>query len=234
MFVFWGLWNEKKADKKEYLDVNDFRSQKLKSERGWRILMIGIGIEIVTGAAITGYSVWENVQTATQIEKNDPQKQPIKSITAQVYLLVSGTNWQTAPFSFDAPINSGMPMCLHIWGKDSRLITLPCKEFSTNSTDPNYRIYSMEFGWPSGDFRSTDPNFNSWIEKNNVPMDRLDREMVAVKIPLYELGDGSEIVQGSCVITFNGLTQRQFLIPKIYKKDTCGFAEWPVTRLNRP
>ena len=48
VLVFCGLWMEKKAGKKEYLNVDDFRSQKLKAERGWQILMVGIGLEIVT------------------------------------------------------------------------------------------------------------------------------------------------------------------------------------------
>src|SRR6266702_2279344 len=45
--VFWGLWVEKKAVKDWYGNVADLRSSKLKAQRGWTMLMFGIGLEIV-------------------------------------------------------------------------------------------------------------------------------------------------------------------------------------------
>jgi hypothetical protein len=42
LMVFRGLWIEKNADKETFLNVEDFRASKLKSKRGWNILMWGI------------------------------------------------------------------------------------------------------------------------------------------------------------------------------------------------
>jgi hypothetical protein len=42
LMVFRGLWIEHKADKDKFSNVDDFRSSKLKKNRGWKMLMWGI------------------------------------------------------------------------------------------------------------------------------------------------------------------------------------------------
>jgi hypothetical protein len=66
--VFWGLKIEKDAEKKENLDVfvDEVRARKLKSERGWRILMTGIVVEVV---AALGISVISSLEIADLNDK---------------------------------------------------------------------------------------------------------------------------------------------------------------------
>src|SRR6266850_4822 len=91
--VFWGLWTEKKAIKEWYRDVVDLRSSKLRAERGWEILMWGIGLEVLLAIAFAMKGGWELRQLALSEAKNDRLKQPITSIVADVYLFISGTNF---------------------------------------------------------------------------------------------------------------------------------------------
>ena len=83
VLVFWGLWKEKKADKnklpEEFHDLfkDVAKSQKSKSEWGWRILMLGILVKIGTGAAITWSDVRENIQNAKNVANSDARHLPI-------------------------------------------------------------------------------------------------------------------------------------------------------------
>jgi hypothetical protein len=73
VLVYLGLRMEKAAEKKEYLDafVDDVQSRKLKSERGWRILMAGIIVEVV---AALGISIISGLEIADLTDKSADAK----------------------------------------------------------------------------------------------------------------------------------------------------------------
>jgi hypothetical protein len=227
------------ADKKWFLDLDDLRRQESKSVWGWRVLMLGILVEIGTGAALTWHDVSENMKAASQIEKNDPRNQPIKSVEAHVFLSVFSTNGFADDFPslhINPPLNSsGLQAEVLIEGKDGHVLWfLPCKEFSTNSQGPNRMLYSMEFGWPAPDFRSGEQfNVNSEIEQHAVSINKVDEQEVRVRINVPYLLDGSEIEDGSCVVMF-GQFERRFLIPRIYEKASEGRAKWFLITTNNP
>jgi hypothetical protein len=81
---------EKSGEKSLYRDVTDMRRRKSKARWGWRILIAGIGIEILTAAGFSGYDVWERRQAASRIESIDPLKQPVTTATAFGRLTVTG------------------------------------------------------------------------------------------------------------------------------------------------
>lgn len=58
---------ESKADKEEYLNVDDFRSSKLKRIRGWKLLMWGIMVETAVAGVFAARDGWEIRQTNAKI-----------------------------------------------------------------------------------------------------------------------------------------------------------------------
>jgi hypothetical protein len=86
MMVFRGLWIEKKADKTGFLNVEDFRSSKLKSKRGWNILMWGIAIETAVAGVFAARDGWEIRQTRIDAAKNNPLNAPVSDIFAILHL----------------------------------------------------------------------------------------------------------------------------------------------------
>jgi hypothetical protein len=91
MIVFWGLWIEKEADEEAKKEEHLSESVKLKAKWGWRILMFGIVVEIVSGS---GLSVFDIVESA----RHDPANEPISTIRANVELFGNGTNQSHALF----------------------------------------------------------------------------------------------------------------------------------------
>ena len=69
VLVYLGLRLEKAAEKKEYPGafVDEVKSRKLKAERGWRILMVGIVVEVV---AAFGISVISGLEIADLSDKS--------------------------------------------------------------------------------------------------------------------------------------------------------------------
>jgi hypothetical protein len=65
---------EHKAAKEAYPNVDDFRLSKLKTERGWRILMLGIAIEVLTASGLELKAVVEKMQTKANIENLEPRR----------------------------------------------------------------------------------------------------------------------------------------------------------------
>lgn len=92
MIVFWGLWIEKEADEEAKKEEHLSESVKLKAKWGWRILMFGIVVEIVTGS---GLSVFDIVESA----RHDPDNEIISSIRANVQFFGNGTNQSHSLFS---------------------------------------------------------------------------------------------------------------------------------------
>jgi hypothetical protein len=99
MIVFLGLWIEKEAEEEEikpYLSnfVGDNRFAKLKSKVGWRILMAGIIIEVITAAGLAGIDQIKEV-------KNNPWNGTISDISADMYFEINSTNPEPAEILVD-------------------------------------------------------------------------------------------------------------------------------------
>jgi hypothetical protein len=115
MVVFLGLWIEKEADKVEKGEhlsnfIGDKRRIKIQSEVGWWILMIGILIEVMTGAGLAAYDVYENGKNARNAAKNSPFNQPIADVSAMASFVIKPNNikeidakeWSGGGISHDA------------------------------------------------------------------------------------------------------------------------------------
>jgi hypothetical protein len=85
VFVFYGLWLEKQAEEEVFPDVwvDKAKSRKLKVIRGWRILMTGIGVEILAAIILNVVSVLELTQVI-------PINRPVSTISATVLLRIKG------------------------------------------------------------------------------------------------------------------------------------------------
>jgi hypothetical protein len=168
------------------------------------------------------------MQTSNRVVKIEPLNQPIKSITAEVYFVIVGTNDfdsldlkslepSVSPYvlSYAKAVNS-----ILILGKEGALGSLHCKNYDRQPALVPVRetAYSMGYNWPSGsmygsmEFSNT--NFDSWITRNNASTEDLDKNTVGLVIFLPGIHSGEEIASGSCVFTINGSIRRMFSVPK--------------------
>ncbi len=92
VIVYWALRLEEYGEKEEYRDIEDFRSSKLKSSSGRKILMRGIVVEIVVAFAVAAWDGLEIRQIARQMAKNDPRNQPVSDLSVDLQFTVHGTN----------------------------------------------------------------------------------------------------------------------------------------------
>jgi hypothetical protein len=159
--------------------------------------------------------------------KNNPLNQPIKSITAEVYLLILGTNFSDLRFPRPPEMEKSEAL-IEIMGNAGSFANMRCSEFETELTHafddgwvtnpPNARVYNMSFRWPNVDFASSyaeqNPHFKDWIERTNASLEKLDKQMEFVWIFVPGMIKGAEISNGLCLLTINGQLLRQFSIPK--------------------
>jgi flagellar basal body-associated protein FliL len=92
MVVFLGLWIEKEADEEGKKEEHLPPGLRFKAQIGWWVLMVGILVEIGTGAGLAAFDVYENTKTAKANANADPLNQPIALVTANVELFEAGTN----------------------------------------------------------------------------------------------------------------------------------------------
>ena len=52
IIVFFALWMEHGIEKEQFSNLKDLRRQEWKAKWGWRLLMVGIGLEVVIAAAL--------------------------------------------------------------------------------------------------------------------------------------------------------------------------------------
>jgi hypothetical protein len=225
ILVFVGLWMEKGAEKGWFLNVNDLRRRRLKAKWGWRVLMLGIFVEIGTGAALTWHDVAENMQTAKQIAKNDPLNQPIASLTASVSLMNLGTNRTKIdpgkPFGGAAFVKlrfgcskhpeNGWPVQLTcVSCETSPVIGTPTNKIPNFSDKPMGNAWLLEFG-SSG----MGHVLNVIPPKANV-RDAVDWDAVEFDAPF--LPPGTEIIRGDIILTINSTTKRFEIPPQKIQK----------------
>jgi hypothetical protein len=95
VLVFWGLWLEGPPIEDLFLDIEAFRLHKRRAERGWKMLMLGIFIEIVVAVVFAAKDGWQARQTERQIAANDPRNLPLASLTAYVAIEYKTNNVET-------------------------------------------------------------------------------------------------------------------------------------------
>jgi hypothetical protein len=208
MVVFLGLWIEKEAEEKnERGGWPLFEPYKRLEELGWWVLMVGIALEIFTSYGIAAKEVWDQLQINRNVAKNSPLNQPIKSIKADVFLLIRGTNFIDGQLE-GPPQFVKRGANLIVFRDNETLTTLSCAEFETglemyfNSPGPitstpvfsgpasyNAREYKMSFSWPSADFDLA-MGYQGWIDKNNASINDLDKKPFSVCVCVPGINDG--------------------------------------------
>jgi hypothetical protein len=219
------------VEKERFTNLKDFRRQHIKEKISMWVVIAGVFIEIATGAGLAAYDGAENMKIANQIAKNDPMNLPIKSIRADLFVLVRG--------DFDEVTLSAegirREFAFDLSGTDGALVELGCKDLDSwktfvqtdpprNSQPPNSRWFSMSFAWPGDDViivESSSPSVKAtpafvryWIDRNNVSVTQLDKEMTGALLTIPGVVKSLEIIRGTCVVTINGTIQKQFTFPK--------------------
>jgi hypothetical protein len=92
--VVWGLRLESLGEKEWYLDIEDFRSSKLKAHRGLKWVFWGVVAEMILGFAIAVWDGWEIRQANINAIKNDPLNQPVFDVSASVFIKLKGEKFE--------------------------------------------------------------------------------------------------------------------------------------------
>jgi len=217
IIVFCGLWMEKNAGKKEFLDIGDFRWQKLKAKIGWWILMLGIAVEIVAALALTVRGELEMRQIKINEAKMDPLNQPISSVTATARLIVRGTNfWSLDPVKDNHFVTLSFAQAKsNFWA--IRLLCKTSEKFgNSDSTD-----WNLEFGAdPSGPLEN--------LTANDL-VKTADKWDIVVLQALF-LRKNTEILNGGEVTVIINTTVKHFPIPPQLADPMYG--PWPPLKGN--
>jgi hypothetical protein len=226
MIVLLGLllemeWNEKN----EKLRPPFFSPYKSLQGCGWKILMFGIVVEIVTGIAVAAV---EEIKEA----KNNPLNQPIATLTASVSLMQLGTN--RTSFDPSLPLGGAAFVKLQFgrskhpekgWGAEltcASCVIDPILGSPTNKI-PNLSDERLGTSWILEFGSSGMGHFLSVIPPNATVRDANEWDVVLFDAPF--LHSGTEIIKGDVILTVNS-TKRTFEIPpqKVQKAE-----EFPLT-----
>lgn len=218
IIVFWGLWIEKKADKKWYPNVDDFRSFKREAERGWKILMIGIIVEIVVGVWFAVRDGWEIRQINANAVKSEPLNQRIFAFSAYAKLIVRPlepvNDFETLPknpwalnWSFKrTDVSNGAQTVMYL-GQSRRMATgdIGRTQIASESIfksaaigmDGQFLRFDIHFGFDSDDFSNDSLTPNEF-------------DAIDLLVPIH-----CEIISGEVEMSIdNGLVRKTFQIPK--------------------
>src|SRR3989442_502968 len=206
--VFCGLWIEKKHSKERYLSAHDFRSSKLKAERGWKLLMIGIFIEIVVAGVFAAKDGWEIRQIKENESKNNPLNLPISDISAFVEIKVRGSNHVEVPHSGSSRkatlMLSKSALEASLGGGIGGFLSSYELEQSVEIFRPSdARIYSMRF--------LLDPVSGAFHKTLGTARDLLEINFLSRAIKPLPLD--AEILGGKAKIIINPKVTRDFAIP---------------------
>ncbi len=166
-----------------------------------------------------------------ELAKIAPVNLPIKSIVAEVTLIIKGSvadwplaaNWpapQKPVGSFSLDSQGGALVILRCRQLETmRVVSGPNAKPAETVPLPDGRTFSMSFSWPSNDLvidaqTGGQSKFKYWIDRNNVSTTELEKEMRGAMIDIPFLDKGAEIASGSCTVTINGSIQKTFLVPK--------------------
>jgi hypothetical protein len=139
--VFWGLWKEGPPDEKPLLDIDAFRRHKAEARRGWNILMLGIGLEIVVAVVFAAKDGWQARQTAIEIEKNNAMNQLVFDVSAKALIRLKGPIFKELPVT-----NSDAPANFSSFGIPFDTNTLISGNNGSVGTEPSARVAFMSLG----------------------------------------------------------------------------------------
>jgi hypothetical protein len=218
LLVFWGLVKEKLADREIFPNIEDFRRSKNMREAGWRILMVGIGFEIITAFASTWRGEAEIRQTRINEAKIDPRNANISDMAATAVFTVKGYNFN-ALTNWDKRWVARMALCNGDRTKfpSSSAIFNP-SEFDVLDAesfvcDDPVAIFSAKegifVGTPCGlRFRSFNFRALNNLEKSAKSIDNVS----LLRMDLNFLPAGSEISGGLVTLTVNDSIKKRFMI----------------------
>jgi hypothetical protein len=229
LLVFRGLWLEKEADeaeKKEHADafVDQIKSLKLKSKRGWKMLMWGVALETVVAGVFAARDGWEIRQMKNYEVSIDPLNRPILDISATVKFSINKADfselppfgnlrrtadlWLMEPPSPNIIALNGGRLNERLWDLmgPSELPILDTDHSFSFSEKTGQRTYFMQFhfdeDWAFFDLNRMEKKVN---ELNNVNVLR-----ISVKCLPHNL----EILDGSVKLVINNSVVKIFQIPK--------------------
>ena len=202
---------EKKADKKRYLDIDDFRSSKSKAERGWKVLMIGIAVEIVVAVAFALMDEWE-------ITQNAPLNQPVATISSTVVLRFKGDGYMhqrtfnddwSAGISFFLGTNSDEKQ--QVFNLSARKTDVEFGNIIGGKIDQSYVITLHQ-----------NPPYPGFPVDNGLKMPAKTFDDVGCFVlSVPQISSNAEVLSGSVVVTLNSSLIWNFDIPP--QKQRWGF-----------
>jgi hypothetical protein len=218
VLVFRGLWIEKKADeseKKEHLDafIDEVRLLKLKSKRGWKMLMWGIALETAVAGVFAARDGWEIRQMKIIEANNDPIKRPISEISAIVDFKVKEDKPSETP-NWGMPRVAGVFLCESNWCTNTNipgffagttLVPLEADNFD-RYFDGKTLEYILHFHLEGmGEILMGG--------KENRTVEWALEHVRFMDITTKFLPHDAEILSGSAVLTINSGPQKWFVIP---------------------
>ena len=214
IIVFWGLWWEGYGGKEEYRDIVDFRSSKRKAKSGAKILLFGIGVEIIVAVALAAWDGWE----IRQASANTPAKMPVSSIEATADFFVE-TNLDDPGTIYGSPGDSAAFLVL------SEKPNVPP---STNDLHVNMtcdvaqcRLYMTHPGTPENRWMMTlhfvmEPTDEYFSAKSlSRPAEELQKKLNFFAIyPKFLYGNTVEFFNGKVNFVLNGSISKTLVLPK--------------------
>lgn len=168
----------------------------------------------------------ETALARLELAKIDPLNLPIRSMSAQVFIVVRGKFFENQ-FTELGGISVGkMSSSVSLYDREGALVTLRCSAFEsmpaftghdTKISEPDGRTFSMSFVWPSSEWIDAQTVYKYWVERANASTAMLDKVMVAADIATLGSETDMEIITSSFVVTINGSIQRKFTVPKTAK-----------------
>jgi len=234
VLVLAGLWKEHKSEKPWYSNLSDLRARKLRAECGWKMVMWGIFIETVIGAAFVANDVWDIWHINNKAASADTRNLPIKFISgyARIEVQPHGEReiqfvknlHQTLPndepvFSneemnksegalliFDTLPNNDPETGIAEMGIEAQVVFLGTVVSNNLPYVPNI-CFDLTFdsrAGRTGDVGLWNPNAVTFNELKFVQIEGLGNN--EVQPPL-------EVIGGEIVVCVNGSWQKTFLIP---------------------
>jgi hypothetical protein len=218
--VFVGLCMEKMAEREKdgYQTIDDFRKSDSRKKIGERFVRWGVFAEVVLGFCVGSWSGWQEL-------KNNPSNQPIKSIEAEVDLMVpDGTNFDSFELSKGKEI-AWVRIRENRHNFTNDVVLMGCDNFessegffaSTGHSTITVRDFEMKFRFPlARDLMGGTDSFRYLdIIQHKLTVKDLDNEKgLEVDVCVPGIKGNMPIVTGGCSLEFNGSIERIFSTPK--------------------
>jgi len=213
IFVFWGLAKEAAADKalkNEGLTAYEIVQVRRKSAWGWRILMFGIFVEIVTAAALA-------IRGEVEIMEVDPLNQPVNSVSAYAILNFRSLNPGKVFPSFPAKRNRRTDCFVELNAGRFRMLSGEGVNWYGTGDTEIFLFSFMQiprvrsFGQVTGQEAFAEADFTGPVGQTaRAVIESLDK--LSLDITLPESVTNADITSGSVNVILNGVLLRKFSI----------------------